>query len=234
MAWVENRAEAAMPVTLGRLHRWSARADELAVGLAPTPLRALRNLLLFTLATLAVGIPLGELVRGDAALWLREGMPGTWVSAAVLGFTAVIARAALRREAGSPAWHQSFWGLSAAIFALLVCVELLQPTMFASHWLEDRMGAVAPFGIENVDAFLMIAVMLGVALILAPRALVLRRHPLTLGLLCVGAVIAIACQALDSFMPGDELEFVLEDGLKSIGETFILAGFLAGLRDHLR
>lgn len=232
MAWVDHRGGAAVPATRARVHRWSERADDLAVEHCADPLLTLRRLLLFTAGTLAVGIPLGLVVRGDAALWLREGMPGTWVSGVMLLAAAVAARGAYRREAGHPPVLASFWGLSASILALLVAVELFQPTIFIGHWLEDH-GNSAPLGIADVDAMLMILLLAGVGLLLAPRALVLLHHRGALALLAIAVMIGMAVQGIDSIFPVSETEFVIEDSLKALGMPFLVCGYLWALRDHL-
>lgn len=232
MAWVANRREA-VPETLTGIRRWSERADELAVEHAADPIRAMRLMLALTVAALAIGIPLGVLVHDDAALWLREGMPGTWLSAAMLLAAGAAARAIHRREPGAPRTLASFWGLSGAILAVLAVVELLQPTQFAGVWLRDHAGAVAPFGIENVDAVLMIVLLIGVGLLLAPRAPVLLRHRKALGLMSVAVAVGVVCQGIDSVVPVGMVEFIVEDGLKALGEPFLVAGYLVALRDHL-
>lgn len=232
MAWVANRRGTG-PDTLTGAAGWSECADALAVEHAAFPLRALRLLLALTVATLAVGLPLGVLVRGDAALWLREGMPGTWLSAAMILAAAVAARAIHRREPGAPRVLASFWGLSTAILLLLAVVELLQPTQFMAHWLADHTDAVVPFGLQNLDALLVILLLVGIAVVLAPRALVLRHHPRAFALLCIAGLAAVGCQAMDSALPGTTAAFVAEDGLKALGEPFLVAGYLMALRDHL-
>lgn len=221
------------PDVRGRVHRWSRRADDLAVEHAAAPWRALRLLLAASIAGLAVGVPAGILIRDDPALWLREGMPGTWLSGLMLLAAAAAARAAFRRERGHRRWHSSFWGLSAAILGALTAVELLQPTIYVGHWLEDRFGASAPLGIHGVDAVLLMVLMAAVLLALAPRVLVLRHHPRAALLLCVAGVCAVASQGLDSFMPVGEWQFVAEDGLKALGEPFLIAGYLVALRTML-
>nr|MBA3328970.1 hypothetical protein [Solirubrobacterales bacterium] len=146
---------------------------------------------------------------------------------------AAAARAVHGREAGAPAWHASFWGLSAAILTMLVVVELTQPTVFLGHWLQERAGAVAPFGVTNVDAVLLIMLLLTVALLLARRALVLLGHPRALALFALTGALAVGSQALDSFWPVSDWEFVAEESLKALAEPFLIVAYLVALRGVL-
>ena len=216
-----------------RVRHWSERADALAVQRSAVPLRTLFGLLAVTFVLAALGLGTGLLLRDDPAAWFREGMPGTWLSAALLLAAAAAARAVYRREAGAPAWHASFWGLSAAILSVLFVVELTQPTVYAGHWLEDRAGAVAPFGITNVDAVLLIMLLATVFLLLARRALVLLQHPRALALFALTGALAVASQALDSFWPVSNWEFVAEESLKATAEPFLITAYLVALRGVL-
>lgn len=213
--------------------RWSARADLAAVEHSARPAHALAVLLAAGLGLAAVGIPAGLLVHDDPALYFREGMPGTWLSAAMLLAAAVTARAAHRRER-TGRWHESFWGVSAAVLLALVAVELLQPTIFLGHWLEDSVGAVAPFGFRDLDALLLVLVLAGALALLARHVLDLRGHPVALGLFAVTGALAAASQGLDAFWPVSEWEFVAEEGLKATAEPFLVAAYLVGLADIAR
>ena len=71
------------------------------------------------------------------------------------------------------------------------------------------------------------------ALILLPRALVLRHHPLALVLFTVAFALGMASQSLDSFAPATQLEFVAEETLKMTAEAFLAGGMLVALRDVL-
>lgn len=76
---------------------------------------------------------------------------------------------------------------------------------------------------------LLVLLFAGCGLLLASRAAVLLKHPVTLLLLGVGAVIGAASQALDSFVTPTKWEFVAEESLKLTAEPFFLAGFLVAL-----
>lgn len=211
-----------------RVALWSQRADAMAVAWSNRPLQALRLLLVVTVVGGVLGSFAGTVVNGDTPAYFRELMPGTWLSAAMLLAAAAAARAAYWRE---PAvrLHKSFWGLSAAILALLAVVEVTQPTIFLGKWLERSAGAVAPFGITNVDAALLIALLVTVTLMLLRRAAVLRDHPRALGLFLVAGALGFASQGLDSFFPVREWEFVAEESLKALAEPFLIAGYLTAL-----
>ncbi len=217
-----------------RVRELSARADARAVELSARPGAVLGGLLAVSVGLPLIGVPLGELVRDDPPAYFREGMPGTWLSFAILLAAAVVARAAFRREPGSPRWHASFWGLSAGIFALLAVVEIGQPTIYLGRWLETTVGAVAPFEIVNVDAALLIMLLAVVALVLARRALVLLHHPAAAVLLLVGAGLGVGSQVLDSFWKVSSAEFIAEESLKALAGPFVVAGYLVALRSIVR
>ena len=217
-----------------KLRELSDRADARAVELSARPGTVLAAVLAISLGLPLLGVPLGMLVRDDPPAYFREGMPGTWLSFAVLLAIAVAARAAFRRESGAPHWHASFWGLSAGIFALLAAVEIGQPTIFLGRWLEDTLGVVAPFEIINVDAALLVLLLTIVAIVLARRALVLLRHPAAAGLLVVGACFGFGSQVLDSFWAVSDAEFIAEESLKALAGAFVLTGYLVALRGVLR
>jgi hypothetical protein len=217
-----------------KLRELSARADARAVELSARPGAVLGALLALSAGLPLIGVPLGELVRDDPPAYFREGMPGTWLSFAILLAAAVVARASFRRESGSPRWYSSFWGLSAGIFALLAAVEIGQPTIYLGRWLESAVGAVAPFEIVNVDAALLIMLLVVIALVLARRALVLLQHPVAAGLLIVGAALGVGSQTVDSFWVVSETLFIVEEGLKALAGPFVLAGYLVALRGILR
>jgi hypothetical protein len=165
---------------------------------------------------------------GDPALGLREGAPGTMLSAALLAATAVTAWA-LHRRAGAGRWHRDFWGLSAAVFVVLCVDELTQATIFVGHWLEREVGATAPGAVRDVDAVLLALLFAGCLAFLLPRARVLLAYPVSLGLFAVGGVLGAGSQGLDAFLAVSTAEFVAEESLKLLAEPFVLCGYLAAL-----
>jgi hypothetical protein len=215
---------------LARARRLSERADALAVRHSTRPHATLGLLLALSLGLALIGVPAGLLINDDPPAYFREGMPGTWLSAAMLLAAAVAARAVHRREADGPAWHASFWGLSAAILVALTVVELGQPTVFLGRWLEESLAVSAPYGIVNVDAALLIVLLATIVIVLARRALVLREHPGVAALLAAGVMFGVASQALDSFWAVSTWEFVAEESLKAVAGPFVVAGYLAALR----
>lgn len=170
------------------------------------------------------------IVAGDAALFFREGMPGTWLSFAQLVLVAVVAWMVHEHEHPEGAWHRDFWGLSAAVFAVFAADEILGTSQWAGAWLNQAAG-VAPAGaFRDVGAVLLTLLLVAAVLVLAPRTLALLRHPLAAVLVALGAVIGAGSQALDSFVAPTAGEFVAEESLKLVAEAFILAGFVAALR----
>ena len=214
----------------GRVGRWAATADAQALRWSATPGRALALLLGVNVALGAAGIGLGLALLGDPALYFRELAPGTWISAGQIAAAAVVARAIHGRQAeGSRRWFESFWGLCAAALAVLALVELTQPTVFAGKWLQSEAGVHAPSGIADVDAVLVVSLLVGLLVILLPHARPLLEHPRAVLLLGAGLALGAASQALDSLWRVSEWEFVVEDGLKLLAEPFILVGLLVVL-----
>jgi hypothetical protein len=210
-------------------------ADALAVRWAPRWPVALRRLLALSVVLGASGLAIGLLVDDDPAAYFREGMPGTWFSAALLLATALVAWAVHLRDGGADVrrW-KTFWGVAAAGFLAFAIVELTQPTVFLGRYLKHHAGAVAPWGIEDVDAFLLIVAFTTFALLLARRALVLLHHRVSVALFAAGAAFAVGSQGLDSTMASTPWEFAAEESLKLAAEPFILAAFLAALAVVLR
>ena len=205
--------------------------DRLAVRGAQRPLRALALLLGINLALAALFAGAG-LVAGDEALFFRELAPGTWLSFAQLLFIAAAA-GAIHRRAGARAWHQTFWGLCGAIFLVFAFDEITQATIFLSHALEDGFGLTAASGFHDLQAVLLTLGFATAALVLLPRAMVLRHHPAALCLFAAAALLGAASQSLDSFAPTTRAEFVAEESLKLVAEAFFVGGFLVALRDVL-
>jgi hypothetical protein len=163
------------------------------------------------------------LVVGDQALLLREGAPGTLLSFALLLAVAVTARSVYLRDGAA------FWRLSAAIFLVFAIDEITQAGMFLSEWLGSEFDVAPASGFNDLDSVLLVVLFAGCGLLLASRAAVLLKHPLTALLLGIGAVIGAGSQALDSFVTPTKWEFVAEESLKLTAEPFFIAGFLVAL-----
>ena len=205
--------------------------DRLAVRAAARPLRALAVLLGINLALAALFTVLG-VVAGDEALFFRELAPGTWLSFAQLVFIAAVA-AAIHRQTGARAWHQTFWGLCAAIFLVFAFDEITQATIFLSHALESGFGLTATSGFHDLQAVLLTLVFAAAALVLLPRAMVLRHHPVAVCLFAAAVLLGAASQSLDSFAPATRAEFVAEETVKLAAEALFAGGFLVVLRNVL-
>ena len=156
-------------------------------------------------------------------------MPGTWLSAALLLFTAATALA-IHRAAGTPG-RRDFWSLSAIVFVVLAVDELTQPTVFVSKWLKSEHQIAAPAPFNDIDSILLVALLAGCVALLARHALVLLRHRTTIVLFAVGLALGAASQTLDSVVEPTKWEFVAEECLKLSAIPFVLAGYLAALRD---
>ena len=191
------------------------------------PLALLAGLLCLNVALLPAFAAAG-LAMGDQALLFREGAPGTVLSFVMLLAVAVAARAVLLRD-GAP-----FWKLSAVVFLVFAVDEITQAGMFLSEWLSSQFDVAPAGGFNDLDSVLLTLLFAGCGLLLASRAAVLLRHPLTLLLLGIGAIIGAASQALDSFVIATKWEFVAEEALKLTAEPFFIAAYLAALATVLR
>jgi hypothetical protein len=218
---------AASEERLGGLRGRLATADALAVRYSARPSLVVSVLLPANVVLAATGVAVGVLV-GDPALYFRELMPGTLLSAAHLLAAALVARA-IRRDSRGRRWHESFWGLSAALLTVLVVVELTQPTTVLSRWLQSDVGVRAPSGFVDVDGLLVALLLVGVAGILALRSLELLRHPRALAFFACAAALGAASQYMDATLRVSAWQFVLEDGTKALAGPFLLAGYLAAL-----
>ena len=204
------------------------RAVEASTAASRRPLTLLGQLLV-SIAGLAVCFTaFGWALLGDQAAFYRELMPGTWLSAALLLFTAATALA-IHRAAGRPG--RDFWSLSAIVFVVLAVDELAQPTVFISKWLKSEHQIAAPGPFNDIDSMLVIALLAGSVALLARHALVLLRHRTTIALFAAGLVLGAASQTLDSIVEPSRWEFVAEECLKLSAIPFVLAGYLAALRD---
>lgn len=199
---------------------------------ARSPALVLAALLALDLCAAALLTAAGA-VTGDAALFFRELMPGTWLSFAELGLAAFVGWTVHELERPGGAWHGDFWGLAAVVFAVFAVDEILGTSQLIGTWLNQHAGVSAAGDFRDVGAVLLTLLFAGAALVLLPRLLDLLRRPLAAALIAAGAVLGAASQALDSFVRPTEWEFVAEETLKLGAEAFLLAGFLAALRSAL-
>lgn len=194
------------------------------------PLATLGRILALNAALALSFTAFGWALLGDQAAFYRELMPGTWLSAALLLFTAATALA-IHREAGAAA-PRDFWSLSAIVFVVLAVDELAQPTVFFSKWLKSEHHVAAPAPFNDVDSILVVALLVGCVLLLARHAIVLLRHRRTIVLFAIGLLLGAASQTLDSVVEPSKWEFVAEECLKLSAIPFVLAGYLAALNDR--
>jgi hypothetical protein len=222
---------AALPIAAPQA-RWRSLVDRAAAASEAASSRPLARLAqaLAALAALAVCFTaFGWALVGDQAAFYREMMPGTWLSAALLMFTAATA-VAIHRATGTPG-RRDFWSLSAIVFVVLAIDELAQPTVFISKWLKSEQGITAPGPFNDVDSILVVALLVGSVALLARHALVLLRHRTTIVLFAIGLALGAASQTLDSVVEPTRWEFVAEECLKLSAIPFVLAGYLAALKD---
>jgi len=213
----------------GIVSRYSTAADATAVRFSARTGAVLGWLLAANVALAAAGVAVGTFLFDDPALYFRELMPGTLLSAAHILAAAVAARAIHARDRRGRRWHQSFWGLSSVLLTVLVVVELAQPTIFLSKWVQKDLGLRAPSGIADVDGFLVTFLLAGVALILAARALDLLRYPRAVALFACAAALGGTSQFIDATFRVSAWEFVVEDSVKALAGPFLLAGYLVAL-----
>jgi len=222
---------AASPVAAPRARRRSVvdRAAAASVSASHRPLGLLAQVLAAIAALAAFFTAFGWAVLGDQAAFYRELMPGTWLSAALLLFTAATALA-IHRAAGRPG-RRDFWSLSAIVFVVLAVDELAQPTVFISKWLKSEHAITAPGPFNDIDSILVVGLLVGSIALLARHALVLLHHRTTIVLFTIGLGLGAASQTLDSVVEPSRWEFVAEECLKLSAIPFVLAGYLAALRD---
>jgi hypothetical protein len=205
------------------------RSVEASASASERPLMLLAQILASIAALAVCFTAFGWVLLGDQAAFYRELMPGTWLSAALLLFTAATALA-IHRAAGAPG-RRDFWSLSAIVFVVLAVDELAQPTVFISKWLKSEHQIAAPGPFNDIDSILVVALLVGSVALLARHALVLLRHRATIVLFAVGLVLGALSQTLDSVVEPSRWEFVAEECLKLSAIPFVLAGYLAALRD---
>jgi hypothetical protein len=218
---------------LSRWQRLLAALDRLATSAAREPLGWLLALLVLNLALAACFAVFGVLIFNDRAEFFRELMPGTWLSCAELTLIAVIAWAIHKRTSRRNGWrrYDNFWALSTGVFLVLAFDEISQATVFIADWLTDFADLSPAGGFRDLDAVLISLLLLGSALVLAPRALVLKNHWRSLVLFALGAALGVYSEALDAFMKSTSSEFALEETLKLAAEPFLIAGYLMALYD---
>jgi hypothetical protein len=223
---------AASVATTAPQARWRALAErtvEASVSASARPLPFLGRVLV-SIAGLAVCFTaFGWILLGDQAAFYRELMPGTWLSAGLLLFTAATA-VAIHRAAGTPG-RRDFWSVSAIVFVVLAIDELTQPTVFVSKWLRSEHQLATPGPFNDIDSILVVALLVGCVALLARHALVLLRHRATIVLFAIGLALGAASQTLDSVVEPSRWEFVAEECLKLSAIPFVLAGYLAALKD---
>ena len=193
------------------------------------PLVTLGRILLLNASLALCFTAFGWALVGDQAAFYRELMPGTWLSAAILLMTGATALA-IHRDFGAPG-RRDFWSLSAIVFAVLAVDELTQPTVFLSKWLKAEHAVAAPAPFNDVDSILLVTLLVGCLVLLARHALVLLRHRTTLVLFAIGLVLGAASQTLDALVEPSKWEFVAEECLKLSAIPFVLAGYLAALKE---
>jgi hypothetical protein len=211
------------------LYGWLARA---AVAASERPFHWLGVLLTLNLALSAAFVALGYWVIGDQAELFRELAPGSWLSFFELVFLAVVAWSVHERVATGSGWRRldDFWGLSAVVFAVFAFDEITQATIFLSDLLE-LLGASAPGGFSDLQAFLLSMLFVIAGLVLVRRVPALFRHPRAVALLAAGIALGVASQALDSLFEATSWEFVAEECLKLAAEPFFIAAYLVALNE---
>lgn len=226
-------AEIAAPPVGAQAAHWRGlveRAVAASARASSRPLATLAYILALNAALAVAFTAFGWALLGDQAAFYRELMPGTWLSAALLLFTAATALA-IHREAG-PSAPRDFWSLSVIVFLVLAIDELTQPTVFLSKWLKSEHQVAAPAPFNDVDSILVVTLLVSCVAVLARHAVVLLRHRTTVGLFAIGLVLGAASQTLDSVVEPSKWEFVAEECLKLSAIPFVLAGYLAALKDR--
>jgi hypothetical protein len=205
------------------------RAQHLALEAAARPYRSLLVLLALNATLLALFVPAGSVLFSDPAEFLRELMPGTWLSFAELAFVAIVAWT-IHREltAAERTRVESFWALSAIVFAVFAIDEITQLTIFLADGL-TALGALAPAGFADLDAFLLTVMFVAAGAALLRYGRDLLAHPPAIAVLAAGVVLGAASQGLDSIFVSTTGEFVAEESLKLAAEPFIVGGYLVVL-----
>jgi hypothetical protein len=209
------------------------RGQRLATAAASRPYATILKILLLNASLTIAFIFAGLLLFSDPAEFFRELMPGTWLSFAELLFVAAIAVAIQREALGSRRPRlDNFWGLSAVVFAIFAFDEITQFTVFLSHALTS-LGALAPQGFKDLDAFLLSVLFLAAGAALIRYARDLLPYRAAIGVLAVGVLLGMASQSLDSALASTSGEFVAEESLKLAAEPFLIGGYLLVLHRFL-
>ena len=220
---LRRRGRVALEWAVGIAHRLAAR-----------PYAATAALLGVNLVLIGAFIGAGELAFGDPAEFFRELMPGTWLSVAQIAFIAVIAWAVHRELFGSSRLRlDNLWGISVVVFTVFAIDEATQLTIFLADGLA-ALGALAPAGFKDLDAFLVTVLLLAGGAALLRYGWTLLSHPAALALLALGVVLGGASQTLDSVLSATSSEFVAEESLKLAAEPFLIGGYLVVLGRVMR
>lgn len=210
------------------------RAVTLALRSAERPYLATVSLFAANLLAIGLMIGIGELLFADPSEPFRELMPGTWLSVAQLAFVAATAWA-IHRELlpDSRLRVDNFWGISVAVFALLAVDEATQLTIFAADALTS-LGARAPAGFRDLDAFLLTVLLAAGAAALLRYGWTLLAYPVAVGVMAIGVALGVGSQVLDATLASTASEFVAEESLKLAAEPFLIGGYLVVLHRVLR
>lgn len=219
-------ATGAPPLREGALPAILARAQRLANDAAERPYRSTAILLALNMALAGLFFLTGLVAFSDQAEMFRELMPGTWLSFAELLFLAAVAWAIQQRVTGSRRLrYDNFWGLSAVVFLVFAFDEITQLTIYLSQLLTS-LGALAPAGFRDLDAFLLTVLFVAAGAVLLRHAPVLLLYPAAVALLAVGVALGVASQGLDAVLASSSGEFALEETLKLAAEPFLIGGYL--------
>jgi hypothetical protein len=225
---LRHPAEAAGWERLG--DRASARARQAAA----RPYRSTAFLLGLNALCVLLFVAIGQALFGDPAELFRELMPGTWLSFAELLAVAVVAWVIHTELTGGRRLRlDSFWSLSVVVFVVFAFDEITQLTIFLADGL-TALGALAPIGFVDMDAFLLTVLLLAAGAALLRYAREPLRYPAALAVLAVGVLLGAASQGLDSMLRATTGEFVAEESLKLAAEAFILGAYLVVLHQVLR
>ena len=210
--------------------RIADRGEALAIRLSARPYAAMGAILVLNAVLAGLFILAGDVLFDDPAEFFRELMPGTWLSFLELLFIAAIASAIYRHGGGAGrAGLDNFWGLSAAVFALLAFVEITQINRFLSDALSS-IGTLAPEGFIDLDGFLLSVLLVLVAAGLLFYVRDLFAHLPAMALMAVGVLVGATSQALDATLHTTSAEFVAEESAKLAAEAFVIGGYLLALQ----
>lgn len=225
----EAQAETTVPLAAAEFGAWGrlrSKGERLATAAAARPYLATLAILALNATLTVLFVALGQLLFADSRELFRELMPGTWLSFAELLFMAAVAWTIQLRLTGSTRLRlDNLWGLTAAVFLVFAVDEITQATIFLADLLAEA-GALAPAGFKDLDAFLLVVLFLAAGLAMLRYAGELLAHPRSVGLLCIGVMLGMGSQTLDSLLPATEQEFVAEESLKLAAEAFLIGGYL--------